>query len=268
MIWNITILKNGIINFWLIIILVLIFHFSKDDFVNNIAIGILGSTFAAFNLIDGYNQYKVRNAKIIIISTLKTNTNDFLEKLLFHVENIFKNEAKIEENQEIEKIAWEIINLKMEIWANYNNLSQLVINNLKKLFNAIIKYNSHKDLCIIDTDFSALKFRLQKIKEIISSYWEIIDDKKLIHSYAEFILLMNKLEQIKQKEEEIIGESDMDIIKDAIYTITDCYQSLFSYNRKISNYVKKRNEKHGQICSLAVKEQINKESIPVHSEIK
>lgn len=239
--------RNIIINFWLGLILSLLFLYHKDSNLSNYAVGVLSSSFAAFNLIDGYTFYKNRYAEIIVMSNLRAYTGDFLETILTLLENLFDEElivARDENDKDREKVLYKMINLKGDLWLKHQNLDKQVLENLNKFLKMIVDYDDKYDLERKEINFKVAPKQLKKIKDVFSNNLPLFSDGSLIKVYSELILLTGDFDKTILPENDYSNNNEAKLLSDTVYVLIPCYNCLLKHNKEINNYVRLRNKKH------------------------
>lgn len=243
-------LKNIKINGILLLLLFLAcdLYFYHHPFVSGCLLGIVGSAFASFNLIDGYKEYKNRNAKIIILSYLKSETDGLLETMIGYVKIVFEKIKNNSTNDLQKDCAMNIEFAACYIYVKHNNSKKIkLVNDIenisKSIFNYCVKYHAPQD----SIDFSVAISKLTSIKEIVSSQLIIVNDEFLLETYTELILIMSQINSKDLPENIPIiigGGKDIKLIIDCLYLLRGCYDNLLSYEMQINKYTKERNNKH------------------------
>lgn len=246
-IWDICTLKNGIINLVIILFTILswIFIHPNHHTVFGITIGIIGSALASFNLIDGYNVYKIKVAKITIISNLLSETSIFLNIILDLIGKVLKKEIeRLPDDSEEKRFALKITGLQLSAFNCGDNLKYETVEKLEKIFALFCKFCKKVNLRdeIINFDNARIQFR--KIESIITSYWAMINDESLINSYTELMLAGSDLNESYQYEDVIEVGNDMNTLRANFYMIINCYKSLLRYKTIMQNYTEPRRKKY------------------------
>jgi len=249
-------IKNIKINGLLILFLFVAsgFYLHKHSFISGVLIGIISSAMASFNLIDGYKEYKIRNAKIIILSYLKSETDGLLETMIGHVANVFEKIKKTATDNFKKDSAMNIEFAARDIFVEHHNSTRIKLvsdieNIAKSIFNYCVKYNTPQDL----VDFNVAIYKFTSIKEIVSSQLILVNDEFLLGAYTELILIMSQINSKDLTENVPIvigGGKDIKLIIDCFYLLTNCYDSLLRYKKQIDEYVTIRNNKHHDFFSL------------------
>ena len=239
--------KNIKINILLVLLIFLAggFYIHHHSFISGGLLGIIGSAIASFNLVDGYKEYKSRNAKTIILSYLKSETDGLLETMLGYTKNIFENAAHTIEDKEQQKQAYAIWNKESKLWVKYKNHSKKeLIKEIKELsiliFDYCTEYDSPQDII----DFSVAIAKMKSIKNIVSSLLIMVNDECLLSAYTELILILSSLDSTDLPDNVPIGGSDIDMITNCFYLLKNCYEHLLAYQEEINEYVKDRNVTH------------------------
>lgn len=239
-----TLIKNWEINIVLVLFL-LLFFLSNNEVIFNISLGIVGSAFAAFNLIDAYNHYKNRNAKITIISNLLSETSLFLNIIIDIMRKVINDEIeKFPAGSEEKRLALKITGLQLASFNCGYNLKYETVEELKKIFVLFCQFCKKVRLGNKNIDFDNARTQLRKIEGIITSYWAMINDENLINSYTELCLIGSSLSEPYQYDDVIEVENDMNTLRANFYTIINCYESLLNYATSIQNYIEPRNNKY------------------------